>query len=179
MRTAYILLLLMLAVACGGRKTIPERTLVKILAEMHTVDAALEQGEVRLSARQLDSTAVYTAILDKYGYTVTQLYNSMTAHSRSKEDAEKLYGKVCKRLEKQQKRYAAELAAERGDSIAVSDTLQLKAVDDGDTLQLKIADDSTQISADSLRIQPVKIKPARRLKFLDHRERQLKPIVEP
>ncbi|MDR0415489.1 MAG: DUF4296 domain-containing protein [Prevotellaceae bacterium] len=102
---AFGLLFLLAVAACEGKKHIPERKLVKILAEMHLTDALLE--ETRLSAQlswRPDSTAVYVAILDKYGYTTEQLYSTLTRYGASKSKSEKLYDKVCKQLEKQQSR---------------------------------------------------------------------------
>ncbi|MDR3187590.1 MAG: DUF4296 domain-containing protein [Prevotellaceae bacterium] len=91
------------ATACGDKKRIPERKLVRILAEMHLADAVLEVTRTSSHASwRSDSTAVYKAILDRYGYTPDQLYSSIARYNRSKDKATTLYNKVNKRLEKLQ-----------------------------------------------------------------------------
>ncbi len=105
----FFLFSLLLMSSCGGQ-SIPERKLVKILAEIHLTDAALEKsGELQWNDKMRDSTAVYTAILDEYGYTVGQLYRSVQTRCTTKEEADELYGKVYKRLSKLQKKYAKEV----------------------------------------------------------------------
>jgi hypothetical protein len=98
------LILSVVVVACGGKKYIPERKLVRILAEMHLADAVMEVAQVSSNASwRSDSTAVYTAILDRYGYTPEQLYSSIARYNGSKDKATTLYDKVGRRLEKLQK----------------------------------------------------------------------------
>lgn len=179
----YLAVIAVALAACGERKTIPERKLVKILADMHLADAALEQG---CRSKRRDSSAVYTAILDEYGYTLTQLHSSMAVYSRSKDDADKLYGKVCKRLEKLQKQYAKALEAERKKVAADSSALQLAAEAVEDSTRLAAVADSSQVAADSAQVAadsavvlpatPAAAEPARRRKFLDNQQLQLKPV---
>ena len=135
----YLAIAAIALTACGERKTIPKRKLVKILFEMHTVDAALEQSSSRLSGRQLDSTAVYTAILDKYGYTVAQFFNSMKVYGRSKKDADKLYSKVYDLLDKQQKQYAKEVEMLYAMQNRWTQKSSWNFPDDGDTSRLEFS----------------------------------------
>ncbi|MDR1416640.1 MAG: DUF4296 domain-containing protein [Prevotellaceae bacterium] len=114
MRLSYLVfsLLFLFTAACSDRKYIPERKLVKMLAEMHQTDALLE--DVHLSSYtswRPDSTSVYVAILDRYGYTTEQLYNSLSRYGSSADKATTLYGKVCERLEKQQRRAHSKVEA--------------------------------------------------------------------
>ncbi|MDR0566524.1 MAG: DUF4296 domain-containing protein [Prevotellaceae bacterium] len=107
MRHSHLILGLILSlvmVACGSRKSIPERKLVRMLAEMHLADAVLEVAQVSSQPSwRSDSTAVYTAILDRYGYTTEQLYATLARYNSSKDKATALYDKVSRRLEKLQK----------------------------------------------------------------------------
>ncbi|MDR2813786.1 MAG: DUF4296 domain-containing protein [Prevotellaceae bacterium] len=106
------LILSIVVVACGDGKYIPERKLVKILAEMHLSDAVLEVARISShTSWRSDSTAVYTAILDKYGYTPEQLYNTIARYGVSKDKATTLYDKVNKRLEKQQSSASSKVEA--------------------------------------------------------------------
>ncbi len=137
MRKFYILFLFILAFACNRDKTIPERQLVKILAEMHLADATFEEsGTLRWDNRQRDSTAVYVPILNDYGYTVEELYSSMKKHSRTKEDVDKLYDKVYKRLAKLQKKYAKEVAKLYKQQNRWIQKADWRFPNDGDTLRL-------------------------------------------
>lgn len=139
MRT-LLLLLLTFTIACGGRQTIPERKLVKILAEMHLVDAALEQsGGFQGSGKMRDSTTVYTAILDEHGYTVAQLYGSMSKYSSTKDAADKLYDKVCRQLSKLQKQYAKEVEKLHDEQNRWTQKSDWRFPNDGDTSRLAFA----------------------------------------
>ncbi len=131
-----ILFCVALVAACNGRKTIPKRNLVKILAEMHLADAALEENLAQRNPGRRDSTAVYLPILDEYGYTVEQLYSSIQEHCKTKGDADKLYDKVNKRLGKLQKQYAKEVKALHERQNCWSEKTSWQLPNDGDTSRL-------------------------------------------
>ncbi|MDR2938572.1 MAG: DUF4296 domain-containing protein [Prevotellaceae bacterium] len=122
-RFSIFLFFLIFAFSCGEKKIIPERKLVKILTEMHLVDAALEESG---RSFQRDSTAVYSAIFEKYGYATEQFLSSISEYSHSKKTSDKLYDKVNKNLSKLKAEYEKELEAERARQAAMSDTAKVK-----------------------------------------------------
>lgn len=123
--------------ACGDKKYIPERKLVRMLAEMHLADAVLEVAQVSSQASwRSDSTAVYTAILDRYGYTTEQLYNTIALYNGSKDKATKLYDNVSRRLEKLQKSAAGKVEALHRKQNRWTEKSDWTLPDDGDALRL-------------------------------------------
>ncbi|MDR3296937.1 MAG: DUF4296 domain-containing protein [Prevotellaceae bacterium] len=102
-----LILLLGVALVAGcSSDTVSQRTLVKVLAEIHLADAVMDE---RHGAWERDSTGVYLAIFDKYGCTPKQLENTLAKYCTTKDDATNLYSKVSNRLEKLQQSYADEL----------------------------------------------------------------------
>ncbi|MGL4956579.1 MAG: DUF4296 domain-containing protein [Bacteroidales bacterium] len=89
---------------------IPEKKLVRILSSIHLADAVLEK-EGLLHSIAIDSAGVYLPILRSYNYTFDQLQVSLQYYTTHPEAANRLYGKVIKNLEKQQKQYAKEYEA--------------------------------------------------------------------
>jgi hypothetical protein len=91
-------LLSVAAVACTSHR-IAERTLVKLLADMHLADATMErQASTPRHMQRRDSTTVYHPLLEKYGCTEAQLHRSLAAYGTHKDKADKLYSKVAARL---------------------------------------------------------------------------------
>jgi hypothetical protein len=140
MRISYVtfglLFLFFFAAACGG-KYIPERKLVKVLAEMHQTDALLDEAHIPEQASwRPDSTSVYVAILDKYGYTTEQLYNTLSRYGSSATKSTKLYDKVCKRLEKQQSRVRSKVEVLHRRQNRWTEKSAWTLSGDGDTLRL-------------------------------------------
>ncbi|MDR0711801.1 MAG: DUF4296 domain-containing protein [Prevotellaceae bacterium] len=124
-------------VACENRKYIPERKLVRILAEMHLADAVIEVARAsEQPSWTIDSTAVYVAILDKYGYTAEQLYNSVARYNGSIDGSTKLYDKVNKRLEKLQKSASKKVEALHRKQDRWTEKSEWTLPDDGDTSRL-------------------------------------------
>jgi hypothetical protein len=102
-----LLLLLGCALAAGcSSDTVSQRTLVKVLAEIHFADAVMDEYR---SAWERDSTGVYLAIFDKYGCTPQQIENTLAKHCTTKDDATNLYTKVSNRLEYLQQGFADEV----------------------------------------------------------------------
>ncbi|MDR1022520.1 MAG: DUF4296 domain-containing protein [Prevotellaceae bacterium] len=131
-----LLFLFFFAVACG-EKYIPERKLVKMLAEMHQTDALLDEAHIPEQASwRSDSTSVYVAILDKYGYTTEQLYNTLSRYGTSTGKSTKLYDKVCKRLEKQQSHVRRKVEALHRRQNRWTEKSEWTLPNDGDTLRL-------------------------------------------
>ncbi|MDR3365506.1 MAG: DUF4296 domain-containing protein [Prevotellaceae bacterium] len=123
--------------ACGGRKHIPERKLVEILAEMHLADAVMEVARIsEHPSWRSDSTAVYTAILDRYGYSTEQLYKTVARYNASKDKATALYDKVNKRLEKLQSRASSKVEALHRQQNRWTEKSEWTLPADGDTLRL-------------------------------------------
>ncbi|MDR0688587.1 MAG: DUF4296 domain-containing protein [Prevotellaceae bacterium] len=124
-------------VACGDEKNIPERKLVRILAEMHLADAVLES--TRASGHTLwatDSTAIYMAVLDRYGYTVEQLYGTLARYGSSKDRVTKLYDKVNERLEKLQRSARSKVEALHRQQNRWTEKSEWTFPSDGDTSRL-------------------------------------------
>ncbi|MDR1225631.1 MAG: DUF4296 domain-containing protein [Prevotellaceae bacterium] len=130
------LLLLILAAAitaCSPDKKIPESTLVKILVDIHMADAVSRQSSENAGSKKTgDSTTYYLPVLQKYGYTKEQLLAAMQRYGYSKDKARKLYGKVEKKLEKQEKHYKKERdkAFRKQDIWAAKDSYSLPQDDD-------------------------------------------------
>jgi hypothetical protein len=123
--------------ACGGNKYIPERKLVRILAEMHLADAVLEVAQVTSSASwRSDSMAVYTAILSRYGYTPDQLYSTVARYNGSKDKATALYDNVNRRLEKLQKSANSRVEALHRKQNRWTEKSEWALPEDGDTSRL-------------------------------------------
>ncbi|GHT82797.1 hypothetical protein FACS189467_8210 [Bacteroidia bacterium] len=85
--------------------------MVKILAEIHFVDALVaEQSTGKKVMSQADSVAVYGPIFAKYNASFSQLHSSLMPYVGNKEKMAVLYEKVVKILEKNEKKYAEQLA---------------------------------------------------------------------
>ncbi|MDR1897482.1 MAG: DUF4296 domain-containing protein, partial [Prevotellaceae bacterium] len=91
MKKLFIALLLVF-VSCS-KTLIPENTLAKILYEMYLTEAIIaSQGELQSSV--IDSTRVYEPIIEKYGYSLTDLRKTMIAYAAKKDKLPSVYEKV-------------------------------------------------------------------------------------
>lgn len=135
--TFFSLLFSLAMVACGGKKNIPERKLVKILAEMHLSDAVLESARASTSGLwATDSTAIYMAVLERYGYTTEQLYGTLARYGSSKDKVTALYDKVNKRLEKLQRNARKKVEALHRQQNRWTEKSEWTFPKDGDTSRL-------------------------------------------
>jgi hypothetical protein len=100
-RRIFILILLFLQFSCSqGNKhgNIPERTLVKILTDIHIADAVTFSMTYRQVVRNRDSAFYYESILKKYGVTHAEFDSTISWYSGNPELYDKLYEKVLARL---------------------------------------------------------------------------------
>ena len=79
----FALLALTLAAGCGsGHETIPDKELVEIFRDLYLVNAyATSNG---ISGSVIDSTDIYTPVLDRHGYTVDDLIYTLGTFSKRK-----------------------------------------------------------------------------------------------
>jgi hypothetical protein len=97
------------ALAGCSTERIAEGRLVKILAQMHYIDALITEHNGAIPMTRNDSAAIYAPIFAKYNASMQQLYPSMQQYMSNKDKMAALYDKVIKILETQDKKYAMPL----------------------------------------------------------------------
>ena len=100
-----LLIVLILALSCShsGGRVIPERTLVKIYADMALADKWIELNhDLRAQA---DTSMVYEAIFAKYGYNTEDYLKSVRYYMDKPDDFSYIVEKAKIRLEKKAREY--------------------------------------------------------------------------
>ena len=108
-KVGYILLLVILAAACGPRK-IPREDMENIMAEILIQDQQIKQ-ERKLS-RVADTSLVYEGIFESYGYNTDDFLYSVEYYLGDPSRMEKIMGTVAGRLEKETKVAAEQVRLE-------------------------------------------------------------------
>ena len=108
-KVGYILLLVLLAAACGPRK-IPREDMENIMAEILIQDQQIKQ-EHKLS-RVADTSLVYEGIFESYGYNTDDFLYSVEYYLGDPSRMEKIMGTVAGRLEKETKVAAEQVRLE-------------------------------------------------------------------
>jgi hypothetical protein len=92
-------LLLLLLIACGGRKhIIPVNKFVDVLVDIHLADGMAIKSVGYASTYTLDSAALYEAVFNKHGVNRAQFDSTMSYYSHRPDDFNKLYNKVLARV---------------------------------------------------------------------------------
>ena len=102
----YILLVVLLAAACGPRK-IPREDMENIMA-----DILVQDQQIKLNKelkKQADTSLVYEGIFEAYGYNTEDFLYSVEYYLVDASRMEKIMGSVADRLEKESKVVAAEI----------------------------------------------------------------------
>ena len=105
-RFLYIALMVLLAAACGPRK-IPRGDMEDIMA-----DILIQDQQIKLDKelkKQADTSLVYEAIFEAYGYTTDDFLYSVEYYLGDPSRMEKIMGAVGERLEKEAKAAGAEV----------------------------------------------------------------------
>ena len=100
-----LLIVLILALSCShsGGRVIPERTLVKIYADMALADRWIELNHDFRA--QADTSMVYEAIFAKYGYNTEDYLKSVRYYMDKPDDFSYIVEKSKIRLEKKAREY--------------------------------------------------------------------------
>ena len=105
----YILLLVLLAAACGPRK-IPREDMENIMAEILIQDQQIKLD--RSFSRVADTSLVYEGIFESYGYNTDDFLYSVEYYLGDPSRMEKIMGTVAGRLEKETKVVAEQVRLE-------------------------------------------------------------------
>jgi hypothetical protein len=105
-RTLYTLsvlsLLVLFSVNCSGpagKKRIPEKKFVNVLADIHLADGiGVDQISNSSSLFVLDSASLYGSVFRKYNVTREQFDNTMTFYATHPDDCSRMFDKVIARL---------------------------------------------------------------------------------
>jgi hypothetical protein len=91
--------------SCKVKLGIPEKKMVAILVDIHLADGILMSKE--FSVHEFDSAQVYTPILQKHGYTITDFREALNQYMKNPREFESVYNKVIQQLKNMQKQYAS------------------------------------------------------------------------
>jgi hypothetical protein len=96
-RALHIVLVLTVAAACQGPRTIPKDTLVDIYTDMFLADQVVREENIQ--HYQMDSVLLYEAVFEKYGYDTDDFMFTLRKNLRDPERFAKVLEAVTKRLE--------------------------------------------------------------------------------
>ncbi len=96
-RFLHIVLVLLAAVACQRTRIIPRDTLEDIYMDMFLADQVVR--EENIPHAQMDTTLLYEAVFQKYGYDTDDYLNSVRYYLKDPERFAKVFESVAKRLE--------------------------------------------------------------------------------
>ena len=96
-RFLHIVLVLLVVTACRGPRVIPKDTLTDIYVDMLMADQFVR--EENITRNQLDTTLVYEAVFEKYGYDTDDYLHSVRYYLKDPERFAKVFEEVAKRLE--------------------------------------------------------------------------------
>lgn len=108
-KALYIVLVLLLAAACGPRK-IPRDDMENIMADILIQDQQIKMN--RDLKKQADTSLVYEGIFEAYGFDTDDFLYSLEYYLEDPSRMEKIMGAVASRLEKENKAVAAEIRLE-------------------------------------------------------------------
>lgn len=127
-----LLIVLLLALSCShsGGRVIPERTLVKIYADMALADRWIDLN--RDLRAQADTSMVYEAIFAKYGYNTEDYLKSVRYYMNKPDDLSYIVEKAKVRLEKKAREYNAkeQKALEEGKNLRQQELKEIRKEDD-------------------------------------------------
>jgi len=103
-RFLHIVLVLLAAASCRGPRVIPKDTLTDIYVDMFMADQQVR--EENIPRPQMDTTLVYEAVFNKYGYDTDDYLHSVREYLKDPERFAKVFEEVAKRLEGEAKALA-------------------------------------------------------------------------
>ena len=92
-----IFLALILLFSCNRRdrnRLIPRKDLVPLLAELHVTDAIATSGTIADQFGRLDSTILYSKVMERYGYTKEELFFTLDYFTGKPEILMEIYDEV-------------------------------------------------------------------------------------
>ena len=95
-RVLHIVLVLLVAASCRGPRVIPKDTLTDIYVDMLMADQMVR--EENIPRKQMDTTLVYEAVFNKYGYDTDDYLYSVRNYLKDPERFAKIFEEVSKRL---------------------------------------------------------------------------------
>ena len=98
-RFLHIVLVFLAAVACKGPRVIPKDTLADIYTDMFIADQKVR--DLGIPRGQMDTTLVYEAVFEKYGYDTDDYLYSVRYYLKDPERFAKVLETVTKRLEEE------------------------------------------------------------------------------
>ncbi len=119
----FFLYIFISIVACSKREKgniIPRRDLVPLLVDIHITDAIALNNIISGEFGGLDSSMLYQAVLDKYGYTKDELVQTLRYYSSEPEKLIEIYDDVFSTLSKE-----SEEAKELYSSTTISRTIPI------------------------------------------------------
>ena len=96
-RFLHIVLVLLAVASCRGPRVIPKDTLTDIYVDMFMADQQFR--EENIPRPQMDTTLVYEAVFNKYGYDTDDYLHSVREYLKDPERFAKLFDEVAHRLE--------------------------------------------------------------------------------
>ena len=96
-RFLHIVLVFLVAASCRGPRVIPKDTLTDIYMDMFMADQMVR--EENLPRTMMDTTLVYEAVFEKYGYDTDDYLHSVRYYLKDPERFAKMFEEVAKRLE--------------------------------------------------------------------------------
>ena len=96
-RFLHIVLVFLATASCRGPRVIPKDTLTDIYVDMFMADQQVR--EENIPRPQMDTTLVYEAVFNKYGYDTDDYLHSVREYLKDPERFAKVFDNVAKRLE--------------------------------------------------------------------------------
>jgi len=113
--------------SCADKAPIPPKDMKAIVYELFLVDKYIEyMPELRIQA---DTTNVYKPVIEKFGYTVEDFYNSLYFYVRRPDDFSKIVKDVQARMVKEKDLLQARMDA---DTLALPDIVEGREKEDID-----------------------------------------------
>jgi len=97
-------------ISCGqkeGEKYIPRKDLIPLLIDMHIADALAVNRTINNQFKSLDSSMVYSSVLNKHGYSKNELIKTMEYYTTKPEKLAKIYDVVFSELSRKSEKLKA------------------------------------------------------------------------
>lgn len=97
LRWIPLILAICLTLACGRRETkrlIPQKKLIPLLVDLHVTDALAVNTTISDQFGKLDSTLLYSTVLESHGYTKDQLFTTLDYYTNKPEILMEIYDEV-------------------------------------------------------------------------------------
>ena len=98
-RPVILAAVLFLFSGCSGKDVIPERKMVSIIHDLYMLDAQVEAANAY--ANMADTSSVYGALLDEYGYSAEDFNRSLDCYLHRPVKFKDMFNAVHKRFEEE------------------------------------------------------------------------------